>query len=99
MLGPREEELKRNVAELRRSRLGLVDADETERRRIERHLHDVVQQRLVGLTMTLGLAELELGRAAGSDLIRKAHGEAEAALADLREAVRGIHPRVLIDHG
>ena len=29
----------------------------------------------------------------------KAHGEAEAALADLREAVRGIHPRVLVDHG
>jgi signal transduction histidine kinase len=99
LLGPREDELRRNVAELRRSRLDLVDAFETERARIERHLHDGVQQRLVGLTMTLGLAELDLPEGEGRRLVVKAHGEAEAALADLREAVRGIHPRVLVDHG
>ena len=99
LLGPREEELRRNVAALRRSRLDLVDAFETERARIERHLHDGVQQRLVGLTMTLGLAELDLPDGEGRRLVVKAHGEAEAALADLREAVRGIHPRVLVDHG
>ncbi|WP_405058598.1 sensor histidine kinase [Kribbella sp. NBC_01505] len=99
MLGPRQEELQRNVAELRRSRLDLVDAFETERARIERHLHDGVQQRLVGLTMTLGLAELDLPEGEGKRLVVKAHSEAEAALADLREAVRGIHPRVLIDLG
>ncbi|MEU4294595.1 sensor domain-containing protein [Kribbella sp. NPDC026596] len=99
MLGPRQEELQRNVAELRRSRLDLVDAFETERVRIERHLHDGVQQRLVGLTMTLGLAELDLPEGEGRRLVVKAHAEAEAALADLREAVRGIHPRVLVDHG
>ena len=99
MLGPREDELRRNLADLRRSRLDLVDAFETERARIERHLHDGVQQRLVGLTMTLGLAELDLPEGAGRRLVVKAHGEAEAALADLREAVRGIHPRVLVDHG
>ena len=99
LLGPREDELRRNVADLRRSRLDLVDAFETERARIERHLHDGVQQRLVGLTMTLGLAELDLPEGEGRRLVVKAHGEAEAALADLREAVRGIHPRVLIDHG
>ncbi|MGW1346939.1 sensor domain-containing protein [Kribbella sp. NPDC002412] len=99
MLGPRQEELQRNLAELRRSRLDLVDAFETERARIERHLHDGVQQRLVGLTMTLGLAELDLPEGEGKRLVVKAHSEAEAALADLREAVRGIHPRVLVDHG
>ncbi|MET7281064.1 sensor domain-containing protein [Kribbella sp. NPDC005582] len=99
MLGPRQEELQRNVAELRRSRLDLVDAFETERARIERHLHDGVQQRLVGLTMTLGLAELDLPEGEGRRLVVKAHSEAEAALADLREAVRGIHPRVLVDLG
>jgi signal transduction histidine kinase len=99
MLGPREEELQRNLAELRRSRLDLVDAFETERARIERHLHDGVQQRLVGLTMTLGLAELDLPEGEGRRLVVKAHAEAEAALADLRAAVRGIHPRVLVDHG
>ncbi len=89
----------RTGRELRRSRLDLVDAFETERKRIERHLHDGVQQRLVGLTMTLGLAELELPDGEGRRLVHKAHREAEAALADLREAVRGIHPRVLVDHG
>ncbi|GAA1151308.1 sensor histidine kinase [Kribbella jejuensis] len=99
MLGPRQEELQRNLAELRRSRLDLVDAFETERARIERHLHDGVQQRLVGLTMTLGLAELDLPEGEGRRLVVKAHTEAEAALADLRAAVRGIHPRVLVDHG
>ncbi len=99
MLGPRQDELQRNLAELRRSRLDLVDAFETERARIERHLHDGVQQRLVGLTMTLGLAELDLPDGEGKRLVVKAHSEAEAALADLREAVRGIHPRVLVDHG
>ncbi|WP_427893244.1 sensor histidine kinase [Kribbella sp. GL6] len=99
MLGPRQEELQRNLAELRRSRLDLVDAFETERARIERHLHDGVQQRLVGLTMTLGLAELDLPEGEGRRLVVKAHAEAEAALADLRAAVRGIHPRVLVDHG
>lgn len=99
LLGPREDELRRNVAELRRSRLDLVDAFETERARIERHLHDGVQQRLVGLTMTLGLAELDLPEGESKRLVVKAHSEAEAALADLREAVRGIHPRVLVDLG
>jgi signal transduction histidine kinase len=99
MLGPRQDELQRNLAELRRSRLDLVDAFETERVRIERHLHDGVQQRLVGLTMTLGLAELDLPDGEGRRLVMKAHAEAEAALADLRAAVRGIHPRVLVDHG
>ncbi|GAA3094747.1 signal transduction histidine kinase [Kribbella aluminosa] len=99
MLGPRQEELQRNLAALRRSRLDLVDAFETERARIERHLHDGVQQRLVGLTMTLGLAELDLPEGEGRRLVVKAHSGAEAALADLRAAVRGIHPRVLVDHG
>jgi signal transduction histidine kinase len=99
LLGPREDELRRHIAELRRSRLDLVDAFETERRRIERHLHDGVQQRLVGLTMTLGLAEYDLPDGEPKRLVERAHAEAEAALADLREAVRGIHPRVLVDHG
>jgi signal transduction histidine kinase len=99
LLGPRQEELSAQVAELRRSRLDLVDAFETERRRIERHLHDGVQQRLVGLTMTLGLAEYQLPDGEARRLVSRAHAEAELALADLREAVRDIHPRVLVDHG
>ncbi|WP_241901682.1 sensor histidine kinase [Nocardioides houyundeii] len=83
---------------MRRSRSGLVDAFEAERRRIERDLHDGVQQRLLALTMTLGSAELE---AEGQTLalVQQAHEQAEQALAELRTTVRGIHPRVLTDHG
>jgi signal transduction histidine kinase len=99
LLSPREEELEARVGELRQSRLQLVDAFETERKRIERDLHDGVQQRMVALTMLLGRAELEVPEGDGLALVRQAHGEAEAALADLREVVRGVHPRVLTDLG
>jgi len=99
LLSPREEELEAHVSELRRSRLQLVDAFETERMRIERDLHDGVQQRMVALTMLLGRAELDVADGPGLDLVRQAHSEAEAALADLREVVRGVHPRVLTDLG
>lgn len=99
LLSPREEELEARVTELRRSRIELVDAFETERKRIERDLHDGVQQRMVALTMLLGRAELDVPEGEGLELVRRAHGEAEAALADLREVVRGVHPRVLTDLG
>ncbi|MFV2022922.1 histidine kinase [Micromonospora sp. LOL_023] len=99
LLNPPEAQLAEAVQQLRRSRTGLVDAFETERRRIERDLHDGVQQRLVALTMTLGSAELDLPAGPGLDLVREAHQQAEQALADLRTTIRGIHPRVLTDHG
>ncbi|MFC8716935.1 sensor histidine kinase [Kitasatospora sp. NPDC057198] len=88
------------VGELVRSRARLVDAFEAERRRIERDLHDGAQQRLVALSMSLGLARLDAPP--GGPLARRlaaAHAEADAALAELRELVHGIHPRVLADRG
>ena len=99
LLDPQPERLAAAVADLRRSRVGLVDAFETERRRIERDLHDGVQQRLVALTMTLGRAELDLPEGPALDLVRAAHQQAEGALEELRSTVRGIHPPVLVDHG
>jgi signal transduction histidine kinase len=99
LLGPREAELQQQLLALRRSRLDLVQVFETERRRIERHLHDGVQQRLVAMTMTLGLAETTMPDGESRTLVRRAQTQAEGALADLRDAVRGIHPRVLTDHG
>jgi signal transduction histidine kinase len=99
LLDPPEQRLQEAVAMLRRSRSGLVDAFEAERHRIERDLHDGVQQRLVALTMTLGSAELEIHEGPGLELVRTAHQQAEDALADLRATVRGIHPRVLTDRG
>jgi signal transduction histidine kinase len=99
LLDPREAELVATVSELRRSRVDLVDAFETERRRIERDLHDGVQQRLVALTMTLGRAELDVPEGPGLVAVQDAHRQAEEALTELRGTIRGIHPRVLVDHG
>ena len=99
LLDPREAQLAAEVADLRRSRVDLVDAFETERRRIERDLHDGVQQRLVALTMTLGRAELDIPEGPGLAAVQDAHRQAEDALAELRGTIRGIHPQVLVDHG
>ncbi|WP_460066571.1 sensor histidine kinase [Streptomyces sp. YKOK-I1] len=88
------------VVELTRSRARLVDAFEAERRRIERDLHDGAQQRLVALTMSLGLARLDAppgGPLAGQ--LTRACEEAGAVLAELRELIHGIHPKVLTDYG
>ncbi len=98
LLDPSDARLAEAVAAVRRSRSGLADAYESERRRIERDLHDGVQQRLLALTMTLGSAELE-AEGPTLTLVRQAHEQAEQALAELRTTVRGIHPRVLTDHG
>ncbi|MFG1926511.1 sensor histidine kinase [Cryptosporangium sp. NPDC048952] len=85
---------------LTRSRVRLIDAFEVERRRIERDLHDGAQQRLVALSMTLGLAELERDDPETAHaLVVQANEQASAALADLQALVRGIHPRVLTDLG
>ncbi|GII96040.1 histidine kinase [Sinosporangium siamense] len=87
-------------AEIIRSRARLVDAYESERRRIERDLHDGAQQRLVTLTMRLGLARLDLPPdSPAASQVEQALREAQAALAELRELVRGVHQQVLTDRG
>ncbi|MFC8454546.1 sensor domain-containing protein [Kitasatospora sp. NPDC057223] len=88
------------IGELVSSRARLVDAFEAERRRIERDLHDGAQQRLVALSMSLGLARLDApagGPLAGR--LADAHREAGEVLRELRELINGIHPQVLADRG
>ncbi len=101
LLGPsRAEELEHRVEHLAQTRAGVVDAADAERRRLERDLHDGTQQRLVSLAMRLGLARAELPDAAQAhQVIAEAHEEAKAALAELRNLVRGLHPAVLEDRG
>ncbi|MBA2806815.1 sensor domain-containing protein [Streptomyces sp. KM273126] len=99
LIAPRDADLGAKVVELTRSRVRLVDAFEAERRRIERDLHDGAQQRLVALTMTLGLARLDAPPGPLADQLAQAHEEAGNALAELRELVHGIHPKVLADFG
>lgn len=107
LCGPRQRELARNVERLVQSRAALVAAFEAERRRIERDLHDGVQQELVTLAARLGMVSLELDdltaqgtdTALARDALDAAQGQAEHAMATLRNTVRGIHPAVLTDHG
>jgi signal transduction histidine kinase len=86
------------------SRTRLVESFDSERRRIERDLHDGAQQRLVTLAMRLGVARLEVGDALGADHpaavgVAAAHEQAKVLMDELRAFVRGIHPKVLTDVG
>ncbi|MFD7735991.1 histidine kinase [Kitasatospora phosalacinea] len=102
LLGPnRAEVLERRVEHLARSRVDVVDAADAERRRIERDLHDGAQQRLVSLAMNLGLARRTLKHlpAEALEVIVAAHEEAQAAIKELHDLVRGLHPAVLEDRG
>jgi signal transduction histidine kinase len=101
LLAPTGAELDRRLRDLARSRARLVDAFAAERRRIERDLHDGAQQHLVLLSMTLGLAEVELGAGAGraGTLVTEAHHQARHALTAIRELIHGIHPQTLTDLG
>ncbi|MEU1191467.1 sensor histidine kinase [Streptomyces sp. NPDC005859] len=100
LVAPRAGDPQARVVELTRSRARLVDAFEAERRRIERDLHDGAQQRLVALTMNLGLARLDAPRGGPlAEQLARAHEEAGADLAELRELIHGIHPQVLADYG
>ncbi|MFF8818524.1 histidine kinase [Leucobacter sp. NPDC015123] len=102
LLAPRIAEIDERVARLTRSRATIVAANEAERRRLERDLHDGVQQELVAIAARLGILELELNH--GDDAARRtaleaAQRQTERALESLRNTVRGIHPAVLSDHG
>ena len=101
LLGPsRAEELEHRVEQLKQTRAGVVDAADAERRRLERDLHDGTQQRLVSLAMNLGMARVNASSAEEArDAIAEAHEEAKAALAELRDLIRGLHPAVLEDRG
>ena len=88
----------RNVEESRRR---LETAAATERRRIERDLHDGAQQRLVTLRVQLELVEEELRRdpVGGAQRLRKLGPSVDAAIDEVRSLARGIYPPLLADAG
>ena len=88
-------------AALRTRLQDLVEAQATERRRLERDLHDGAQQRLVGLGLELALAEASVERdpPGTREILTRARAELILALNELREIARGIHPAVLTDRG
>lgn len=91
----------RLVAELRASRQRLVAAQDLERRRIERNLHDGAQQQLVALSVKARLAEAVADRDPGQhrQLLAQLRSDATEALENLRELAHGIYPPVLADRG
>jgi signal transduction histidine kinase len=83
------------------SRVRIVEAGDTERRRLERNLHDGAQQRLVSLALKLRLIKASLRKdpESAEALLAEADSELDHALEELRELARGIHPAVLADRG
>ncbi|MEU8659400.1 sensor histidine kinase [Actinoplanes philippinensis] len=102
LLAPtRAAELRLRVTQLTVTRAGTVDAQAAELRRIERDLHDGAQARLASLSMMIGLADNLIDRdpAEAHKLLAEARMSSRAALAELRDLVRGIHPPVLAERG
>jgi signal transduction histidine kinase len=97
----RRDALQQRVNTLSRTRASVVEAMLSERRRIERDLHDGVQQHLVHLAMSLGMARdrIDTDPEGAKELVAEAHEEAKRTISDLRNTVRGIHPAVLTDRG
>jgi signal transduction histidine kinase len=94
-------ELRAKVEELRASRERMLRIGLEERRRLERDLHDGAQQRLVSTALNMRLARDKLRDEpeAAEQLLEGAGHELDAALEELRELARGIHPAVLSDRG
>jgi signal transduction histidine kinase len=94
-------ELRAKVDELRASRERMLRIGLEERRRLERDLHDGAQQRLVSMALNLRMARTRLREEpeAAEQLLEGAGDELDAALDELRELARGIHPAVLSARG
>lgn len=102
MLGANQvDHLVRRMIDLEDSRSRMVDAAEMERQRIERDLHDGTQQRLLSVAMNLGRAKSRFERDPDKArrLLVSAHEEAKAAMQELRDVTRGLHPAILTEQG
>jgi signal transduction histidine kinase len=91
----------RLIADVRASRVRLVKAQDEERRRLERNIHDGAQQQLVALAVKLGLARTLAGRDVekADVILAQLQSDAQDALENLRDLARGIYPPLLADQG
>ncbi len=94
-------ELEERLEELRASRERIVTAQDQERRRVERDIHDGAQQQLVALAINLGLAKALVNEDPGEAerLLEKLKADAREALETLRDLARGLFPPLLVDRG
>jgi signal transduction histidine kinase len=90
-------ELRAQLEDLRASRARIVEASDTERRRLERDLHDGAQQRLVALSLSLGLTIAEGN--GNYPALEQAQHEVKRLLGELRELAHGIYPVALAEEG
>jgi signal transduction histidine kinase len=93
-------ELRAHLEELKGSRGRVIEAGQHERQRLERNLHDGAQQRLIALSLELGLLRERLaGHPDAMTRLDRARGEIALSLEELRDVARGIHPAVVSGHG
>ena len=93
-------ELRARLEELRGSRARIVAAGQSERKRLERNLHDGAQQRLIALSLELGMLEASLeGKPDARRRLDLARREIAQSLEELRDVSRGLHPAVVSGHG
>ena len=95
-------EVRAQLEAVQASRARIVEAQDDERRRIERDLHDGAQQRLVSLQLSLQMLRRDLGPDADPAAVAEleaATAEATAAISDIRELARGVHPAILTEAG
>ncbi len=92
--------LTARLEDLRGSRARMVEAGHRERKRLERDLHDGAQQRLIALSLELGVLGEGLHSDPGTqEQLDRARGQIAASLEELRAVARGIHPAVVSGHG
>lgn len=96
-------DMRAQLVHVQQSRARIVTAADEERRRIERDLHDGAQQRLVALALQLRTAQRQLASGASDPevdaLLASAVEELQAAVIELRELARGVHPAILTEEG
>jgi signal transduction histidine kinase len=94
-------DLKARLEDLRASRQRLVAAQDQERRRLERNLHDGAQQHLVAIKVKLGLLAVlsQKDPARAATILGELTNDADEALQTLRDLARGIYPPLLADSG
>lgn len=94
-------EAKERVSTLSTQRQDILDAVASERRRIERNLHDGVQQQLVAIGLDLGMAEHNIANdpVKARELIVSARSKVQGSIGELRQLGRGLHPAILADRG
>ncbi|TQS41538.1 sensor histidine kinase [Cryptosporangium phraense] len=92
-------EVQARIEQVRAAQMRLLQAEATERQRMERDLHDGAQQRLVALAMRLAAVEASIEDPETREQLREAREAATQALAELRAFARGIHPGQLTEEG